>query len=519
MEGLSRTKNSLLNALSSILLTLINGLLGLIVTKHVINKLGSDFNGLNATANQIINVLLILEGGFTLASNVALFDPIGRKDYVTSNSILKATRRKFKTISIVFLVAGLLVAGAYSLTAKTNLSRNFVFIVIMMAVVPQAFNLFYATTYRVLLQAQQKEYVINISTAITIGLGHLTNLLLLSYACSMWMIRFVTMCYALLNCILIIKYTKRKNSFLDFSGRTRGDTIKGTNEVMAQKITGAIYTSWPIVFLSISSNAGTLLASVYAVYNNVFIMIKALLHSVVDAPRLGFGQMFTERKKEEVWPLFKEYEYITIFFIFIMMTVSSGLILPFVRLYTKGVDDINYYDPTMAVLMILIGTVEMIHIPSGHIINMSGNFKISRDFQIISCILLIVLMTLLGSISGVYGMLISILLVAFLLAVLEIGYIHTKFFKNKIKEFTFLILPYLLSGIILSYFEMKYSERCKSIIAFISLGFIFTLINTAVALCISFIFSRSEINMLFSRCNRICKRLKLKAYLKSDKDN
>ena len=57
----------------------------------------------------------------------------------------------------------------------------------------------------------------------------------------------------------------------------------------------------------------------------------------------------------------------------------------------------------MAVLMILIGTVEMIHIPSGHIINMSGNFKISRDFQIISCILLIVLMTLLGSISGVYS--------------------------------------------------------------------------------------------------------------------
>ena len=41
----------------------------------------------------------------------------------------------------------------------------------------------------------------------------------------------------------------------------------------------------------------------------------------------------------------------------------------------------------------------------------------------------------------------------------------------------------------------------------ISLGFIFTLINTAVALCISFIFSRSEINMLFSRCNRIYQNL------------
>ena len=75
---------------------------------------------------------------------------------------------------------------------------------------------------------------------------------------------------------------------------------------MAQKITGVIYESAPIIFLSISPAGGTKLASVYAVYNSVFIMLKSLLHGVIDAPRHGFGQILSERDREEVWPVFNE---------------------------------------------------------------------------------------------------------------------------------------------------------------------------------------------------------------------
>ena len=60
---------------------------------------------------------------------------------------------------------------------------------------------------------------------------------------------------------------------------------------MAQKITGALYSSWPMIFLTVSPSGGTIIASVYAVYNSVFMILKALLHGVIDAPRLGFGDM------------------------------------------------------------------------------------------------------------------------------------------------------------------------------------------------------------------------------------
>lgn len=508
---MNRTKLSALNAVSALLLTLTNGLLGIVVTRLILSHYGSDFNGINSTVNQIINVLLILEGGFTLASNVALFGPVSKNETETANGILAATRTKFRKIGVVFFAVGIVVSVAYALVAKTQLRREFVFTVLFMTVVPQAVNLYFTTTYRVLLQTQQKEYIISGFTALTIGLGHLTNICIILLNGQMWLIRFVTMIYALLNCMLISVYTRKKNRFIDFAVKPRGELIKGTNDVMAQKITGVIYTSWPIVFLSISSSGGSLLASVYAVYNNIFVMIKALLHGLIDAPRLGFGQMLTEKDKDEVWPTFKEYEFIAVVFVFIMMTTACGLILPFIRFYTQGVTDVNYYDIMIATLMVLIGTVEMLHIPSGHIINMSGNFRISKIFQIIACVVLIASMSILGSIFDIYGMLFSLLFVAILLAVCEIGFVHTRFFFEKLKEYIFMVMPFLVAGVFLAWIEMKISIGIDSILSFIVLACIYCVINMIFAFALGFAFDRRDTKNLLNRA-----KLLVTKYIKKD---
>ena len=103
----------------------------------------------------------------------------------------------------MFLTVGAVVAIGYSALAKTALSREFVFTVIMMTVIPKAVNLYFTTTYRVLLQTQQKEYVISTITAVTIGLGHIMNIVAIMIGCEMWMVRFITMCFGVFNSVLI----------------------------------------------------------------------------------------------------------------------------------------------------------------------------------------------------------------------------------------------------------------------------------------------------------------------------
>ncbi len=498
---------SILNAGSAIGLTLVNGLLGIIVTRFIISIYGSDFNGLNSTANQIINVLLVLEGGFTLASNVAIFPFLSTKDYKSVNGILISTKKKFKKIGILFLVIGFVVSLFYAYIVKSNLSKEFITAMIIMSVLPQAVNLYYATTYRVLLQAEQKEYIISIITMITIGMGHITNILIVAHSGEMWTIRFVTMIYALINSFLIIVYVKTHYDFLDFKTIARDDLITGTEDVMIQKITGVIYNAVPIVFLSISPVGGTMIASVYAVYNNVFIMVKSLLHGIIDAPRLGIGQLLAEKSRKDVWEVFKQYEFASFFFIYVFMTTTCALILPFIDLYTVGVNDINYYDIKIAILMVLISTIEMLHIPSGHLINMAGKFDISKKIQAISCIILIISLCIGGSLFSVYGMLSAILLTAILLAVLEIMYVHKVFFQYKVKQMLRMCLPMSLFGFFVCVIEIHLRLKISGYVQFIYWAIIIFIINLVSAMIINIIFNKVVFQQILNRVRKLIKSI------------
>ena len=504
---MNRNKITMLNAISAMLLTFVNGILGIVVTKLVIEYFGSDFNGLNSTANQIINVLLVMEGGFTLASNVVLFTPVTEKNYDLVNNILYVTRKKFHIIGVAFAGIGLFVAIIYTLLINSDLNRSLIFSVIIMAVIPSAFNLFYATTYRVLIQTMQQEYVINFSNIITIGLGHISTIVMILAGGSVWMVRFITMIFALINSVLIVYYTKKKYGYLDMQDKGFNVYIPGTRDVMIQKVTGIIYSAAPIVFLSISPSGGTVLASVYAVYNNVFNMIKSVLRSIIDAPRLSLGQMFVSNERNAVWNIFCQYEYIAIVSVFLTCTTSYALVLPFITIYTNGITDVNYYDVLIAVLMVLITVFEIIHIPSGHLINMAGEFRISMYFQSIACIALIVTMIIGGIKWGIYGLICSVLLVAILLAIFEIGYVHIVFFKNKWKEFIKIAFPYAVCGCLVAIIEERWIGNIDSYSAFCIYGVILLLVNLLIAFIIGIVFSRDILYGCIKRCKNLINRL------------
>ena len=496
-------KKSFLNALCAIGLTLVNGLLGIIVTRMVIVRFGSDFNGLNSTANQIVNVLLILEGGFSLASNVALFRPLSEGDYSEVNSLLASTSDKFRKIGALFLLCGVGVSAAYTCSVNSSLPKPLIFSLLLMTVFPAAVNLYFAVTYRVLLQAQQREYVISLIMMFSIGGGHVGNMVMIRAGGPMWAVRAITMSFSLLSSLAIATYVRRTTHYIRFSRDTPRSEIRGTGDVMIQKITGVIYNSAPIIFLSLSSVGGTMLASVYAVYNNVFIMAKSLMHALIDAPRLSLGVLIAKQKREEVWRVFRQYEYMSFFALIAALSTVSAQILPFVRLYTRGVTDINYSDSAIALLMTFIVSLEMLHIPSGHLINMAGEFRVSRNFQLVACAALLVLMPLGGGVYGIYGMLGAVLITAVLLAVLEIGFVHTRFFKNRLGEFFSMLLPVALTGIALGAFEARLSVPQNSYVVFFLQCSALLALNAAVLFLVAFVTQRETARMLLRRIRRL----------------
>lgn len=497
MSEANKGRRSLYSAISAMTLTLLNGLLGLVVIRLVISYYGSDFNGLNSTTNQFINLLLIVEGGFTLAANVALFKPLTEGDYGKINGIMSATKSTFLKIGVIFLAVGTVASVFYSMAIKSGLSTSIVFITFMLTIISTGFGLLYATKYQIIIQADQREYILNFIKIGTIVLSQGATIAIIYFRGHMLLIRLAIMIGAIVNSLIIGIACKRKYKSVNFKATPNYAAIKGTSDVFVQNLTGMIYSTLPIVYISVT--VGTMFASVYAVYNGVFSLLKGVIYSLVNAPRMGFGKLIAERDRKYVLKVFIQYEYIVICSFLCLLSTASALIRPFIILYSAGISDIDYKNWTVALLLITITFFEVIHIPSGNIINMSGNFKIGKKIQIAACIVLVVSMVVGNQFFGFYGILAAVLITAVLLALLEIIYVHQVYFEKSIGAFLRLLLPSTLLAVGLSYAEILVMPQISGYLQIMIAGFVVVIINGTGILLLNAAVNNRVTNDVISR--------------------
>lgn len=501
---MSKSTRSIFNAISAALFNLCNGLLGFVVTSLVIQRFGSDFNGVNSAANQIVNVLLVLEGGITVATNVALFKPFAKKDNDTVNSIVSATKNNFKKVGVIFLVVGIISALVYSGFVVSSLNREIICSIIVMAVIPSAVNLFFATKYRVVIQAHQKEYVISLISLITVCCGHAVNIIsLLYFDINMIQVRIVTMVFALLQSLLLFLYCRRKFTDINFKCTPNYGLIKGTRDVMFLKITSALYSTLPTLSISMFSSAGSAVVSVYSVYNNIFLLIKSLVQSLIDGPRLSLGQLIAEGDKNRTYRQFILYEYTTIMALTLFLGVAGCLVLPFVRWYSIGFTDINYINYSMTVLLFLIAFFEMIHIPSGNYINMSGNFKTAKKIQIIATIILFLGSIIFSIIFDFYGIIISVLCTAIYLAVAEIYIVH-KVYLKKCKEFLSMLIVNAVMMILIIFISTYVQGNATfSLLRLIINAIIIFIVTLVLVYSVNYLLFRKHLKEVLSKFSKM----------------
>lgn len=494
---MGKSKGSILTAISAITLTFINGLFALVVTKLIIVKYGSDFNGLNATASQFISMLLIVEGGFTIASNVALFKPMAMDDHVSINRILSATKKIFNRIGLSFLSIGSAISIFYALIINSQISPEISFLIFLMTIISTFVNLYFATKYRILLQSENKEYILNGIQTVTSVFTQLLILLTILFNGHILLIRFSTMLGALVNSLLITMITKRKYSYIDFHVEPDYTSIKGTKDIFIQKITSMIYSTIPLLF--ISATVGTIYASVYIVYNNVFRLIKSVIYAFINAPRMGFGKLIAEKDSEYVLKVFLQYEFIVNFVMFAVLSTATVLIMPFISIYAGEFTDVNYYNWGIAILLILITFFEIIHIPSGNIINMSGKFKVGKNIQTIASIIIVGTMVIGNKFYGFYGIIGAVLITAIILGFLEIVYVHQMHFKNSLSNFLGMIIPSLVIILVAISIEIKYLPIINTYLEFFIMGIVLISINSIILFIVGITFNNKIMLTILSR--------------------
>lgn len=511
---MNKSKASLLNALTALIQMAVTSVLGLVLSRSILSHFGSDHNGINSTVNQIVSTLMVLEGGFTLASNVALFEPYSRRDYDSVNGILSATKARFRTLGLVAFVIGLLLAMVYPFLVTSTMSFGQIVALMLTVLVPACFNLGFSMRYRVLLLVEQKEYILTIISAITYILGNCIAIIMIGTGAGLVVARCVIAASLMLQYILIAMYCKVRYPFARFDMPPAYDKIKGTRNVIALKMTSVIYTSFPIIIISTLPGDGTILASVYAVYKSVITVVRNTLVSVINAPRLSFGALFAEGRDEEAKARFFDYELIACMLLSVILGTTALLIMPFVGVYTRSVMDADYMDVPLAAIMVVTTFVELLHIPSGQIIQMKGDFAASKKIQTVACVVVVVALMLGRAIRSFYAIVIAISLAALVLCVAEIGYAGKKIFQRSLKSFLKNVLPAAVICTVASFIGFGGYIQCKSYLLFFLYGCAAVIGICAITFCTYYFVDAKSVGALLTMIKRMLPRKKHKEDLK-----
>lgn len=503
---MNRSKKSMLNAIFSLSQMAVTSIFSLLLSRNIMSHYGSDYNGVNSIVTQIVNAIMVLEGGFTLASNVALFKPFMERNIKKINGILSATQKRFRTVSLIATFIGIAIAFVFPFCISTEVPYPTCVCMMLSVLLPSCFNLGYSMKYRVILLTEQKEYIISVITTVFYSIGNGMAVACIRMEYNILVVRLIIMISLFLSYFCIGLYCRRTYRFVQFKEKPLFNETRGSKNVMVLKLTAMLYSSAPIVLISTLPDGGALLASVYAVYRNVITFVQSCLTSITNAPRLGFGSLLAEGNHKEAEDLFNLYEKITFMGMSIILGTTCLLIMPFVDLYTMGISDINYHNVMLACIMLVTVFFEVCHIPSGQIIQMSGSFKASKNIQTIAFIVLALGMVLGWASIGLYGILFSVLLAAIVLCVLEIGYTGIKIFKRSWLSLIVNILPCLVICVVSGWIGFSGIIICNSYLQFAGEGVISFIILSAITLVVYYLIDHASIRRIFAMVKGFLKR-------------
>jgi len=400
-----RTKQAFYNLLTSLLLQFIVAIAGFILPPIRIKTYGSSMNGLVGSIGQFIAYLQLVEAGLNTASVQALYKPLAQKDHKQTDAILSASNKFYIQSGSIFAVLVALLSVVYPWITRDEVSPLLSFLLVAVISISGLTEFFIGAKYRILLTADQKGYVLNTSLIIGNLINTVLSILIMTSGLNIIVLQLTTGIIYLIRVIGIVMYVRRKYLNLQFNSTPDYKAINKRWDAFIHQLAGVVIFNTPVVITTIF--LGLTEVSIYMIYSVVFGSLGTLISSFSRSMTPAFGEVIALGDREKLLKVYSNFEgfyYAIIAFIF---TVTSIMIIPFISLYTRGIEDANYIDPVLAVLFAVIGLLHHIRIPQSIVISASGHFKETKGRAIYEAIIHVAASLIFVQFLGLHGVLLG----------------------------------------------------------------------------------------------------------------
>lgn len=403
---MSRTKKFMYNTLTTALYQIVVMIVGFITPKVFLSAYGSEINGLVTSINQFIAYFNLVEAGLAGAAVYALYKPLAEQNYSKINGIISAAKKFYLKAGYIFV--GLIIAMAliYPIFVKTSVLSTFeVGLLVLVLGANGVIEFFTLSKYRVLLTASQKTYVISLSSIIYVILNTIIIVVLAQFKVNIVILKAVAILAILVRSVILMTYVKRKYKYISYKEKPDYQSMNKRWDALFLQVLTAIQNGAAVVITTIFTNLATV--SVYSIYNMVIHGINGVLQIFTTGLSASFGDVIARKEGNTLKKSYREFEFSYYAVITVVYAVSMVMLLPFVKIYTKGITDTNYILPLISFLMVLNGLLYNIKTPQGMLVISAGLYKETRIQTIIQALIIVILGIILTPIFGLAGVLIA----------------------------------------------------------------------------------------------------------------
>lgn len=386
----SRTKNVALTVGTSLLSEGVALICGLILPKMILTTFGSEYNGITQSISQFISYISLMKAGIGGATAVALYKPLAENDTKEISEVLYSTEKFMRKIAFIFVLFTIGLSIVYPILFARDYDWFFTASLIFIISISIFGQYYFGFTYQTLLSADQKDYITTMLEILTTILNTIVAVILMRRNMSLHVVKLGSSLVNLISPIFLYVYCHRKYHLMKV--KPKEDKIPQKWDAAAHEVASFINNNTDVIILTMFTDMKEI--TVYTVYHYVIANLKKIVTKFTVGFGAAFGDMYARNQIDAMHKNLGIFELLIYSFTSILYSVALVMMIPFVSVYTKGVDDVNYIRSVFSLVLILGGVFNCFRVPYRAITIAAGHYRQTRNGAIMEAVINIVVSVL-----------------------------------------------------------------------------------------------------------------------------
>jgi O-antigen/teichoic acid export membrane protein len=405
--NLARTNEFLKNSIATAILHIFTLIVGFILPRVIIKAYGSEVNGLVTSLTQFINYFVIVEAGLASAAVYALYRPLADGNYKEINGVVSAAKKFYTQSGWIFLSLVLILSITYPLFVEiTVLSSIQVRVLVFVLGVTGILDFFTLSKYRVLLTAAQKVSVISLASITNLLFKLIVTVILARLHTDIIVLKTVALVGIIARSLILMGYVKTHYPLVKFNASPNTKALNKRWSALYLQVLSVIQQGTPVVLATIFTSLVTV--SVYSIYNMIIAGLNGILSIFISGLSSSFGDVIARKQSGILKQSTEEFEVGYYMILTWAYACATALIMPFIKIYTSGITDVEYYYPALGMLFVMNGLLYNIKTPQGMLVISAGMFQETKIQTTIQGAIAIILGLLLVRPFGLIGIMIGL---------------------------------------------------------------------------------------------------------------